>query len=280
MGAHDNCMLVLSFICWQCRAASSSGCPRKNPPPPPLPLPSPTTPPLPTSPIPFTSLPCAAAAAAAATCSALAEGEAAGAAPVVTDKVFFDIDGGAPELSGRVVMGLYGEVVPKTTANFVALAKGTPGFGYKGSAFHRIINDFMLQVRTQEGGGGGREGGRGFDGKETRLPPSLPSQAALPAQIQHAFTLHSPATCIARLCRGVISRRATAPVASPSTVRPYLLALAVWTVDGPAVCAAQATSPVCLRVCRWTDCRPALLTPPHPRRWTSQARSLPTRTSS
>ena len=45
---------------------------------------------------------------------------------------------------------------------------------------------------------------------------------------------------------------------------PPPLALAVWTVDGPAVCAAQATSPVCLRVCWWTDCRPALLTKPHP----------------
>ena len=190
MGAHDNCMLVLSFICWQCRAASSSGCPRKNPPPPPLPLPSPTTPPLPTSPIPFTSLPCAAAAAAAATCSALAEGEAAGAAPVVTDKVFFDIDGGAPELSGRVVMGLYGEVVPKTTANFVALAKGTPGFGYKGSAFHRIINDFMLQVRTQEGGGGG--GGRGDGGLMVkRRAYLLPFRHKLPFQHRYNTPSHS-----------------------------------------------------------------------------------------
>lgn len=43
----------------------------------------------------------------------------------VTDKVFFDIeiDGKA---AGRVIMGLYGGIVPKTTANFIGLCKGDP----------------------------------------------------------------------------------------------------------------------------------------------------------
>jgi len=36
----------------------------------------------------------------------------------VTDKVFFDISiGGAP--SKRVIFGLFGNVVPRTTANFL-----------------------------------------------------------------------------------------------------------------------------------------------------------------
>ena len=40
----------------------------------------------------------------------------------MTDKVYFDlVSGGKP--AGRVVIGLYGEVVPKTTANFVALGR-------------------------------------------------------------------------------------------------------------------------------------------------------------
>ena len=39
----------------------------------------------------------------------------------VTNKVFLDIDGGSPEVSGRVVLGLYGNVVPKTVKNFVTL---------------------------------------------------------------------------------------------------------------------------------------------------------------
>ena len=77
-------------------------------------------------------------------------------------RVFCDMSiGGKP--MGRIAMELYADKVPKTAENFRCLCTGEKGTGksgkplsYKGSVIHRIIKQFMIQVRSFSRGDGAR----------------------------------------------------------------------------------------------------------------------------
>jgi len=121
-------------------------------------------------------------------CLSLARGAAAGD-PAVTHKVFFDVEiADNKEAGGRIVMGLFGDVVPKTVANFYYLCKGdqTNSKGkelkFEGSGFHRVIPNFMIQGGdfTQHNGRGGESVfGAKFNDENFKLKHTKPGQLSM-----------------------------------------------------------------------------------------------------
>eukprot|EP01071_Lankesteria_metandrocarpae_P002884 Lankesteria_metandrocarpae@DN2623_c0_g1_i2.p1 len=89
----------------------------------------------------------------------------------VTHTTYFDLQIGTGPVE-RITFGLYGDITPKTAANFFELCRGYDKNGrvltYKNTSFHRIIHGFMAQGGdfTNHNGTGGEcifQGSTKFD---------------------------------------------------------------------------------------------------------------------
>ncbi|CAM9523759.1 unnamed protein product [Ectocarpus fasciculatus] len=87
--------------------------------------------------------------------------------PEVTQRAFMDITiGDSP--SGRLVINLYGKVVPNTVKNFVALitGKNAAGVSYQGTEAYRVLDGLNIQM----GAIGSRSGKSGVSSTGENIP--------------------------------------------------------------------------------------------------------------
>lgn len=70
----------------------------------------------------------------------------------VTEKIFLDVTIGGVSKVSRIVLGLFGNTVPLTVKNFATIC--TEGvnnnqYNFNGTAFHRVIKQFMIQGKSE-----------------------------------------------------------------------------------------------------------------------------------
>mmetsp|Transcript_168158 Transcript_168158/g.540164 ORF Transcript_168158/g.540164 Transcript_168158/m.540164 type:complete len:445 (-) Transcript_168158:116-1450(-) len=109
---------------------------------------------------------------------------------MITSKCFLDITIDAKPV-GRIVVGLWGELCPKTTENFRCLCTGEKGTSketvhalhFKGTYFHRVVKDFCIQGgqtwENDEGSGGESIYGATFEDENLRVQFNKPGILAM-----------------------------------------------------------------------------------------------------
>jgi peptidylprolyl isomerase len=83
---------------------------------------------------------------------------------------------------GKITFELYDDVVPITAENFKTICSNTTQLTYKGSPFHRIIPDFMLQggdITAGNGTGGKSIYGNKFKDENFKIKHTKPGQLSM-----------------------------------------------------------------------------------------------------
>jgi peptidyl-prolyl cis-trans isomerase B (cyclophilin B) len=88
--------------------------------------------------------------------------------PKITKRVYLDVEFGKTE-KGRLVIGLYGDIMPKTTENFEKLCASN---SYAGTNFYRVISDTTIQGGAI-GDPSGKTGKSSFDDGKSFEPDNF-----------------------------------------------------------------------------------------------------------
>lgn len=111
--------------------------------------------------------------------------------PKITQKVYLDIKFGNARLTGgkprKLVIGLFGDAMPKAVENFLTLCTNADGPSYNGATFYRALSGMSIQGGAIGSNTSGKTGTTAFDGGKPFAPDNfniLHSKAGLVSAVR------------------------------------------------------------------------------------------------